>query len=274
MVALYHAGPLDFADTLPQAARQEIRELLAVDPRATREVYAALARKVWALLVEHRFDSELREWHDLLHRVRARVRSADGAAAERITALADLLRESISLAKTSPARSMAARPRARRILERLNSARNFVARQALKDELAIGSSNLSNILTQLVAHNLVVRRDKGKEAEFRITEFGRQVLLGESATTHDHRALVERAIEIMASAQARRLEANAMKAPANVHQEDNLWIFPSFIEARDERIGLDFGPDHRRQDRVIASAFVQPNVAVSWAMSRYALTDR
>jgi len=274
MVALYQAEPLDFADTLPDAARQEIKELLAADPRATREIYAALARKVWALLVEHRFDSELREWHELLHRVRTRLRSADDAAAERITALADLLRESISLAKTSPARTMASRPRARRVLERLNHARDFVARQALKDELAIGSSNLSNILTQLVAHNLVVRRDKGKEAEFRITEFGRQVLLGESVAMRDQRTLVKRAMEIMASAHARRLEADAIKILAHTGSEDNWWTFTPFVVPGDERIGLGSGPDHSRQVRTIDSNFVQPNIALVWDKSRYALTDR
>jgi predicted transcriptional regulator len=176
MAAVVRSQALDFAADLPEAARKAIAALLAEEPKGARKVYAALARKVWSLLVERRFDDEIRDWHELLHGVKAHIRSSDGAAAERLAALADLLRESISLAQTSPARDVATRPRARRILEILNGARGFVARRALQNELAIGSSHLSNVLTQLVAHDLVDRRDKGKEAEFRITALGRQLI--------------------------------------------------------------------------------------------------
>ena len=176
MAAVTRSQALDFGAELPDSARSAIRALLDTEPKGTRKVYAALARKVWSLLVERRFDDEIRDWHDLLHSVKAHIRGSDGAAAERLAALADLLRESISLAETSPAREVASRPRARLILEILKDARCFVARRALQDALAIGSSHLSNVLTQLVAHDLVDRRDKGKEAEFRITALGRQLI--------------------------------------------------------------------------------------------------
>jgi predicted transcriptional regulator len=176
MAAVVRSQALDFAADLPDAARKAIAALLVEEPKGARRVYAALARKVWSLLVERRFDDEIRDWHDLLHGVKAHIRGSDDAAAERLAALADLLRESISLAQTSPAREVADRPRARRILEILHGARGFVARRALQDELAIGSSHLSNVLTQLLAHDLVDRRDKGKEAEFRITALGRQLI--------------------------------------------------------------------------------------------------
>lgn len=179
MAAITRAMALEFGGNTPAAARETIRALLAAEPAAARRVYAALARKVWSLLVERRFDPEIRDWHGLIQQLKAHVRSADNAAAERLTALADLLRESISLAEASPAREVARRPNARRILELLGKADGFVARRQLLDALGLRSANLSNVLTQLVAHSLVERRDKGKEAEFRLTRLGRHSLENE-----------------------------------------------------------------------------------------------
>ncbi|AQR72908.1 hypothetical protein [Sphingomonas sp. LM7] len=183
MVALTQARGLDFAAASPEAARTAIREALADEPKAARRVYAALAYKVWSLLVERRFDAEIRDWHALLHQVKTHIRSEDMAAAERVTALADLLRESISLSETSPAREVARRPNARRILEMLAKEDGLVPRRKLLDALGLRSANLSNVLTLLLAHNLVERRDKGKEAEFRLTRFGRQMLESEEKPT-------------------------------------------------------------------------------------------
>lgn len=182
MVALTQGRGLDFGGVLPSAARAVISDTLADDPSAGRRVYAALAHKVWSLLIERRFDAEIRDWHALLNQFKAHVRKVDAVSAERTTALADLLRESISLSEASPAREVAKRPNARRILEALYEDRGFVARRYLLDTLEMRSSNLSNVLTQLVAHNLVDRRERGKEAEFRLTRFGRQILLGEDLT--------------------------------------------------------------------------------------------
>lgn len=176
MAAVTRSQPIDFAADGPDEARSAIAERLASEPTATRKVYAALAQKVWSLLVERRFDDEIRDWHDLLLGVRARIRTTDEAAAERVTALSELLRESISFAQTSPAREVAKRPRARAILEALDKARGFVARRALLADLGIGSSHFSNLVTALSAHDLLERRGKGKEAEYRITRLGRQLI--------------------------------------------------------------------------------------------------
>lgn len=183
MVALTEARGLDFAAASPDAARAAIRAALADEPKAARRVYAALAYKVWSLLVERRFDAEIRDWHALLHQVKTHIRNEDMAAAERVTALADLLRESISLSETSPAREVARRPNARRILEMLAKEDGLVPRRKLLDALGLRSANLSNVLTLLLAHNLIERRDKGKEAEFRLTRFGRQMLESEKKPT-------------------------------------------------------------------------------------------
>jgi predicted transcriptional regulator len=178
MVALPQTQSLDLANDSPPTARQRIKDALERDPRATRRVYAALARKTWSLLIERRLDPELRDWHGLLFGVRAKIKHEDEAAAERLIALADLLRESLNLAEISPARSVAERPKSRAVLELLRANRTFVRRRHMLDELDIGGSHLSNILTQLLAHDLVERRGNGKEAEYRITPFGQSVLLG------------------------------------------------------------------------------------------------
>ena len=176
MVALVRTALPDLGDEAPESARKLIRAELARDPRATRRVYAALARKVWSLLVERRFDPEIRDWHVLLEAVKAKVKSSDEAASERLAALADLVRESISLSEISPAQDVAERPRARAILEQLATTDRFTKRRLLLEKLGIGSSHLSNILTQLLAHDLIERRGNGKEAEFRITRRGRRAI--------------------------------------------------------------------------------------------------
>lgn len=181
MVALTQARGLDFADALPEAARLMIRDTLAGEPDATQRVYKALAHKVWSLLIERRFDEEIRDWHALLNQFRTNVRKHDEKASERASALADLLRESISLSESSPAREVARRPNAKRILEMLRAEDGFVARRQLLEKLEMRTANLSNVLTQLVAHSLVDRRDKGKEAEFRLTRLGRQMLASDEA---------------------------------------------------------------------------------------------
>lgn len=169
------AKRLDFGGTAPDDARAAIKTLFASEPEAVGKVYAALAHKVWTLLVERRLDSEIRDWHALLHGVRASVRTRDEKISERFAALADLVRESISLAETSPARDVARRPHARRILEILADADAFVPRRELMHALGLKTANLSNVLSQLAALSLVERRDKGKEAEFRITARGREM---------------------------------------------------------------------------------------------------
>lgn len=228
MAALVRTKSLDLGDALPDAARGAIRQLLADDPRASRRVYAALARKIWSLLIERRFDPEIRDWHSLLNAVKAKVRSDDAAAAERITALADLLHESINLAEISPAREMAERPRARAVLEQLAQGSGFVRRRVLLQSLGIGSSNLTNVLTQLAAHSLVERRGNGKEAEFRLTRLGRELINGAASA-------------VAAPAEANPLEqhiACVFQASTMPPASEHYWFVHGGFETKTEHVSV------------------------------------
>jgi predicted transcriptional regulator len=176
MAVMTRPARLDFSSDEPQAARSVIRKLLSDQPEAARKVYAALAHKVWTLLIERRLDGEVRDWHAVLQAVKAFVAAQDKAMSERMVVLSDLLRESINLAETSPARELAQRPHAASILAILRGAGDYVPRRRLLAELGIGSSHLSNVLTQLVGHSIIERRGKGKEAEFCLTAHGREIM--------------------------------------------------------------------------------------------------
>jgi hypothetical protein len=85
----------DFRECTPEEARQALKAGLTEEPTATRKAYAALANKTW-LLLKSEYTDEIRDWHVLINGARAFVRERDEAVVERLTALADLLGESIT----------------------------------------------------------------------------------------------------------------------------------------------------------------------------------
>jgi predicted transcriptional regulator len=176
MAVQIRTKPLDFSDDAPDSARAEIKKILAQEPAATRKVYAALAHKVWTLLVERQLGSELRDWHVLLQALRSHFALYDQAAAERMVALSDLVRQSIHLAETSPAADLAKRTHAKRILHSLGTRDGPVLRQELLDALKIKGQHLSNILTQLIANDLIRRETRGKAAAFSLTKLGQEIV--------------------------------------------------------------------------------------------------
>lgn len=181
-MAVIQAPPirrLDLAGATPDGARLAIKALLEEEPNATRKVYAALLHQVWTILIERRLDDGIRDWHGLLQNVKTYLRGKDQVTAERLTALTDLLRESISLAESSPAKDLARRPNASRILALLLDGHpGHLPRREIQSALGLKTANLSNILTQLIASGLIERREVGKEAEFRLTALGRTLAQG------------------------------------------------------------------------------------------------
>ncbi len=238
MAVLNRRMRLDFSADGPSEARATIRDTLQVEPQSTRKVYAALAHKVWTLLIDRRFDDEIRDWHSVLQGVRGAIALRDQTAAERIVALSDLITESISFGETSSARQLAERPQARRILNMLGQTGDFVPRRRLLADLGIKSAHLSNVLTQLSAHSLIARRDRGKEAEFWLTQHGRELIGADAVGTGTSMAAMMEAIG------ARAIE----KLGKSRHFEDlfSFGIAPVSLDSDEHRSRLPIADHDRR----------------------------
>jgi DNA-binding transcriptional ArsR family regulator len=191
MAVLTAPKRLDLQTTDVTLARAAIAQLLKANPSSKNQIYAALVHLVWSLVAERRLEPEIRDWHDLIQRVKGRLVDDDRRMSERLGALADVLRESIHLADTMPATTAAASPRARRVMEALGT--EFIPRRKLLEVTGLGGSNLSNILTKLLVHNLVERRGEGKEGHYRLTPAGAKAIgrSTQSASTADLNAMIE-----------------------------------------------------------------------------------
>jgi len=156
-----------------------------------RTAYAVLCRWTWRIMIERRLDDELRSWHRLLldtagriamqaseeAKPHARARLDRSAAAERIRALADLVRMSVEAACASVLKELVARAHVSEILRLLaKDLGTSIEREQIKNELALRDANLSRVLTLLAANGLVERLPRGKAAAFRITQRGLALL--------------------------------------------------------------------------------------------------
>lgn len=151
------------------------------------KAYAALCRWTWRAVIERRFDEELRSWHRLLLDTAGRVEAGaeaaptgrgrprlDGAAAaERIRALADLVRLSVDASDVSDVKHLTARAHVQEILRLLaDHPGRYLERGNIKSELGLGDANLSRVMTLLAANGLVDRLTRGKTAAFSIAQRG------------------------------------------------------------------------------------------------------
>lgn len=166
----------DFAASTPSEARSQINGALKSDVNSAGKIYSALAHRVWATVLERRQDSEVRDWHRLLQNIRSFVKASDLEMSGRFAALADILREQVYFAEISPAKALARRPQAHRILSILKESEGYVPRRKLREHTKLGESHLSNILTSLTGSGLVDRRGAGKEAEFCLTTLGAEIV--------------------------------------------------------------------------------------------------
>ncbi|MBD8736209.1 hypothetical protein [Sphingomonas sp. CFBP 13706] len=153
-----------------------------------REAYSALCRWTWRAMVERRLDDDLRSWHRLLldaagklagaapaatPRTRARSRLEPAAAAERLRALADMVRLSIDAAAASIPTELGKRAHVLEILRFLTErVGEHVEREQIKKAVGLEDANLSRVLTLMTANSLVERLPLGKVASFRATQHG------------------------------------------------------------------------------------------------------
>lgn len=161
----------------------------ALDSQAgLREAYSALCRWTWRAMVERRLDDDLRSWHRLLldaagrlagaapaamPRTRARPRLDTAAAAERLRALADMVRLSIDAAAASIPAELGKRAHVLEILRFLTErVGEHVEREQIKRAVGLEDANLSRVLTLMTANSLVERLPLGRVASFRATQHG------------------------------------------------------------------------------------------------------
>lgn len=167
------------------AARVVIWQILGT-ANGHKAAYAALCKWTWRAMLERRLDDELASWHRLLldaagrlgaesddrAKTQARGRLDRPAAAERLRALADLVRMSIDAANASLPRDLTARAHVMEILRVLADAGEHVDREQIKQRLNLRDANLSRVMTLLAANGLVERRPRGKTAVFCIMPRG------------------------------------------------------------------------------------------------------
>lgn len=158
-------------------------------------VYEALVRWTWIALAERRCDNDLRIWHRVFRDVSSKVSHmsieevGQGSltpfqAAERLRALSDLVKVSISLEDRPDAKRMLSRAHVSSILQVLaQKVGAGMGRSELQHKLGLKTANLSRILTLLVVSGMVEREPHGRSASFRITEFGKM-----SIEKHERRA--------------------------------------------------------------------------------------
>jgi predicted transcriptional regulator len=161
-----------------EASAAQAREtLLAVlgqpSPELLQDAYLALRAFAWKALDQRRRDPELREWDDLLCAA-ATLMAQHGqpALAERLTALHELLSESVAVSETLAAQDITRRQHVAEVLDILASKGGQANRSAIGAQLSLGQANLTRVLNLMSTAGLVERTTLGKEAVFRLSRSG------------------------------------------------------------------------------------------------------
>jgi DNA-binding MarR family transcriptional regulator len=165
------------AEATPAQAREA---LLAVFGQPSVELlqdaYLALRAWVWKALDQRRRDPELREWDDLICAAASLMAQRDHSAlAERLTALHELLAESIAVGEALAAHDVTRRQHVAEVLDFLVNHDGQANRAAIGAQLSLGQANLTRVLNLLMAAGLIERTTLGKEAVFSLSRTGVEV---------------------------------------------------------------------------------------------------
>jgi predicted transcriptional regulator len=138
-----------------------------------QDAYLALRAFAWKALDQRRRDPELREWDDLLGAT-ATLMAQQGqpALAERLTALHELLSESVAVSETLAAQDITRRQHVAEVLDVLASKGGQANRSAIGAQLSLGQANLTRVLNLMLAAGLIERTSLGKEAVFSLSRNG------------------------------------------------------------------------------------------------------
>ena len=165
-IARAEASPAQARETLLAVLGQPSDELL-------QDAYLALRAFAWKALDQRRRDPELQEWDDLLCAA-ATLMAQHGqpALAERLTALHELLSESVAVSETLAAQDITRRQHVAEVLDFLASNGGQANRSAIGAHLSLGQANLTRVLNLMSAAGLIERTTLGKEAVFSLSRRG------------------------------------------------------------------------------------------------------
>ncbi|MDO9712240.1 hypothetical protein [Paracraurococcus lichenis] len=142
-------------------------------PDLLRDVYLSLRSWAWKTLDQRRRDPELRDWYDILAAASSSMAlSGQPALAERLTALGELLAESIAIAETLSVDEVIRRRHVVAALEFLERRDGHANRADIAKHLSLGQANLTRVLNLMSAVGLVERTTLGKEAVFSLSRAG------------------------------------------------------------------------------------------------------
>ena len=162
------------AEATPAQARETLLAVLGQpSPELLQDAYLALRAFAWKALDQRRRDPELREWDDLLCAA-ATLMAQHGqpALAERLTALHELLGESVAVSETLAAQDITRRQHVVEVLDVLASNGGQANRSAIGAQLSLGQANLTRVLNLMSAAGLIERTTLGKEAVFSLSRIG------------------------------------------------------------------------------------------------------
>lgn len=162
------------AEASPAEARETLLAILGQPSEALlQDAYLALRAFVWKVLDQRRRDPGLREWDDILCAA-ATLMAQHGqpALAERLTALHELLSESIAVGETFAVQDVTRRQHVAEVLEFLASRGGEASRSAIGGQLGLGQANLTRVLNLISAAGLIERTTLGKEAVFSLSRQG------------------------------------------------------------------------------------------------------
>jgi predicted transcriptional regulator len=147
--------------------------LTKLDRTSAQRIYAALRDWLWKTVNARRRDEELSEWYDLMRRAAARLSTEHKDLSERITALYELLYESVAVSEALPIESVVKRKHVQGVLNILAVAhRGALDRVQLQTILGLNQANLSRIISMMEASGLVERTISGKHVRVALTRTG------------------------------------------------------------------------------------------------------
>ncbi|WP_149536744.1 hypothetical protein [Siccirubricoccus phaeus] len=164
------------AEASPAQAREI---LLAVfgrpSPDLLQDAYLALRSWAWKALDQRRRDPELLEWDGILRAASCLMaRRGQPALAERLTALSELLAESLAVGETLSVADATKRQHVAEALDLLARCGGHASRSAIGERLSLGQANLTQLLNLMTAAGLVEWTTLGREVAFGLSRGGRE----------------------------------------------------------------------------------------------------